>query len=430
MSSLKWGIHARSKNTTTRVSRRPGGCEALRRRLEADSIRSAIHANAPRTCLQKEVCLESEPAWSKTQDQAFGLGPRLPRHGLTGNLSFGLFSGQFLVGNPLANDLTDADVKALTVSHFAVVKSERLFVDVAEEMEGFDANVSSVQATLEQAPKVLHPVSVHVVVHVLHGVVDDGVLVVGIQSVIGKQFIGEDGRARFDVFTDLLLKFLLAAILYNHRPYVSAALHHSHDNNLVFSASPGDDALTLRLMHIAGLAADEGFVDLNLAAQLTAPLALLSKSDPVKHKPRGLLGDAQGAGDLARANAVLAIQDEPHCGKPLIKAERRVFKDSPDLDGELPFSVMHAALPAQLILEEANILATAGRASDAVLPFRPTSHKVVKAVDLIGEVNDGFLKGLRFVGGFHVSSLTENRGLVNYIIAFNWPPQQLRSVVT
>jgi hypothetical protein len=49
----------------------------------------------------------------------------------------------------LADDLSNSKVKPVTVSHvLAIVKAERLFVNVAEQVKRFHADVSSVQATL------------------------------------------------------------------------------------------------------------------------------------------------------------------------------------------------------------------------------------------------------------------------------------------
>jgi hypothetical protein len=75
----------------------------------------------------------------------------------------------------------------------------------------------------------------------------------------------------------------------------------------------------------------------------------------------------------------------------------------------------HAALPAELIPEEPNLGTPALRTYDAVRP--QARNKVVQTVLRIGEVNDCFLKAFGFVGGFHTSSLPENRVLRKYIIA-------------
>lgn len=247
--------------------------------------------------------------------------------------------------------------------------------------------------------------------------IDNGVLVVSFQPLVRFQLVAEDGRARFDVLADLLLKVFPLTGIYDHRSHFTTALHHAHDHSLVLTASPGDNALTLRLMHVASFTADESFVHFHCARQLTAVLALLCQSDSVKHEPRGLLSDAQGAGDLARTDTVLAIEDEPHSRKPLVQTEWRIFEDGSNLDGELALGVSGATLPAKLILEEAYFVATAGRTDNAVLPLGPTRYEIVQTVLRFGKENDCFAESLGFVDGFHVPILPRKRGLRKYIIA-------------
>ena len=43
------------------------------------------------------------------------------------------------------------------------------------------------------------------------------------------------------------------------------------------------------------------------AAEFAALLSLLSKPDPVEHKPGGFLGDPKCPGDFATTDAVLAV---------------------------------------------------------------------------------------------------------------------------
>ena len=80
----------------------------------------------------------------------------------------------------------------------------------------------------------------NVPISVLNGVVDDGMLVVFVQTIIGFQFIGKDSRTSFDVLPDLLLQFALASIVNYKGPNISAPLYHAHDNGFVFSASSGE----------------------------------------------------------------------------------------------------------------------------------------------------------------------------------------------
>ena len=80
-------------------------------------------------------------------------------------------------------------------------------------MERFDAHVGAMQPALEQAPEVLHGVGMHVAIDVLNCMVDNGVLVVFAQAVIGQKFIGEDSRSDLHTFADGTLKFLFLSSL-------------------------------------------------------------------------------------------------------------------------------------------------------------------------------------------------------------------------
>jgi len=137
----------------------------------------------------------------------------------------------------------------------------------------------------------------------------------------------------------------------------------------------------------------------------------------VKQKPRGFLGDTKRACDFATADSVLGVLEHPNCRKPLFETDGRVLHDGSDLDGKLPPWMASAALPTQLIFEEAYAGTPATRADHTFLPFGTAGHEVVKTVLLIREVNDGFLEGLGFVSGLHTTILTQNCVLLKYIIA-------------
>jgi hypothetical protein len=409
----------RTSHARSGVHRRARGVPPIRRRYAPDSFRSAFNAGTPRTCLQKEVLGEPKSKRPQAKGQAPGLGPRFPRHGLVDRFRFVCLTGEFRVGQPLTDDLADADVESLRVSHLPIVESERLLIDVAEQMERFHADVSSVQLALNETPEVLHAVSVNVAIRVLDGMINDLMFEVILQAIVRPQFVREDRRARFYVFVDVLLKFLLTSVVHNEGTNVTAALQHTHDDGLIFAAGTGYDAGAFALMHITRLAADEGLVDLDTvaaSAELTALLTLLRESNPVQHKPSCLLGHVQRPRDLTRADTVLAIQDQPHGRQPLIESKRRVFKNGSDLHGKLPLRVPHTTLPTQLVLEETDALAAAPGANHAFLPLRPSGHEVVKAVVLVREVEYSLLKALRFAYGFHTPSLPRNRVLGKYII--------------
>lgn len=188
------------------------------------------------------------------------------------------------------------------------------------------------------------------------------------------QFISEDRGVGLDVLPHMLLQFGLAASLDVQRADSPATLNHAeHD---LFAVLP-----TTRLnlpglvlgVHIAGLAANEGFIDLDIPGQLVKRAGLHCKPDSVEHEPCGLLADLQVLGDLVAADAVLAIRDQPHGAQPFVQADSGVLEDGPDLDRELLFAVQ--AFPDQARFEEREPL---GRTLRANRPVRPAqlSHEL------------------------------------------------------
>src|SRR5262249_38880221 len=104
--------------------------------------------------------------------------------------------------SPVENAL-QSEREAECVSHFAIVETERLFVEVAEQMERFDGNVGALDGALQETPEVLKAVSVDRAVHVGFGMVNDLVNVAALShTVIGAQGIGVEARAIFDVLRD------------------------------------------------------------------------------------------------------------------------------------------------------------------------------------------------------------------------------------
>ncbi len=101
------------------------------------------------------------------------------------------FPGQLSIRQTASNNLLHADGEAIHVIHFSVVKAERLFVNVAEQVKRFYRNVCTLQTALQKAPEVLKAVCVDITVHVSFGVVDELMNVFGPQSEVRLGFIGE-----------------------------------------------------------------------------------------------------------------------------------------------------------------------------------------------------------------------------------------------
>lgn len=147
-------------------------------------------------------------------------------------------------------------------------------------------------------------------------------------------------------------------------------------------------------MHVAGLAADKGFINFDLAAQLPCRTVLQSQTTAMHHEPCGLLGDAKCTGDLIGTNSILAVNQHPDCGKPFVQSNCRVLKDSPDFDRELAVMVHALALPLSLVRKEWNIGSPANRTDNAVRPA--PSGKIIQTIVRLSEIQNCLLQGLWF----------------------------------
>jgi hypothetical protein len=114
----------------------------------------------------------------------------------------------------------------------------------------------------------------------------------------------------------------------------------------------------------------------------------------MEHEPCRLLRDADVPRNLARADTVLAVDEQPERGQPLVQAERRILKDRPGLQRELWAGMLHVALPAAHAGEPDHMLGATDRTRH--LAVRPAEFREKLAAVLeISEVEDGVLERLR-----------------------------------
>jgi hypothetical protein len=304
--------------------------------------------------------------------------------------------GQAIPRETTASDLSAHDSETLCVRELSSVVAKGLLVQVSEQVVGLNADVGAVELPLHETPEIFHRVRVDVAVHVFDSVVDDGVLVLRLQAVVGFQFVAEDCGASFDALTNNRLKVFLLAGPYVPYYDLAAALHHSERDFLTLRAASSNDALTFRLMHITRLAADEGLVNFDLTGQLRSVLVLHSFANTVEHEPCSLLGQAKVSRNLIATHAVLAVRHQPHGREPLAQRDRRFIEDRADFNGELLPAFRRAALPDPASLEEHRFLGRAVRTLDTLGPA--LRREIVQRIVRIVEINNRF--GQCF-GAFH-----------------------------
>lgn len=284
-------------------------------------------------------------------------------------------------------------------------------------MERLDTHIGSADASLQQAPEVLKAIGVYAPIDVLDSMIHDLMGIISGQPFVGEQEVGIERGASLNMLADLRLQHRLLTACDDGSANLTTTLKDTHDRNLVFGSGASDATLALAEVHVAGLATDEGFVNLNTVAvgatHLHDGAGLHSLADTMKHKPRSFLGDAQRPGKLTGANAILRAGNQPDRGEPLFKADRRVFHNGSHLWSELAFRVGALALKSLHIRQPRHVGAATSGASDSIRPA--VSNHVAKTVIDFRKIDDGFLKSVR---RFHnVSRIANPTRFVNDIIA-------------
>src|SRR5688572_22322223 len=99
---------------------------------------------------------------------------------------------QHLVGHALPDDGCCCVREPLGVRQFAIVETEALFVQIAEQMERLDGYVGATDGSLQQRPEVFAAVRMNLPVNVRLGMVNNLMRVFVAQASVGLERIGVD----------------------------------------------------------------------------------------------------------------------------------------------------------------------------------------------------------------------------------------------
>src|SRR6476646_870002 len=280
-------------------------------------------------------------------------------------------------------------------------------------MERFNGNICSFQSAFYEAPKILKPVRVNLPVNVFLGMVNDSVSVFLIQSPIGMAIIGRELRAGFDIVPNKCVQNVTLSILKNLSSHFAATFQNSTNDNFV-RATFGHSGLShfdaLFFVHEAGLTPYVGFIYFDVPLKFSLCFLVQSQAKSLQHEPCCFLRDLESAVNFQTAHSVLAINQHPKSGHPLIERDWRVLHDGSNLEGELLFAVI--AKPDAASLNEGMFRTIAARASYfSIWPAQ--AYRVVKHALRIGKVNNRFLQCLWL---FHGLILAYVRLCVKYII--------------
>jgi hypothetical protein len=363
------------------------------KRLRVRKLRQACGNPDARKAEEKNRTSEKTAEAEQVKSLAFSLSASLAFR----SLSLVLFFGEPIPSQAASRHLRAHDSEALCVRELSSVVAERLLVKISEQVERLNADVGPLKLSLNETPEVFHRVRVNVAMRILDSMVNNRVPILGRKPVVRLQRITEQRAARLDVLLHVLVKFMLLAVRNGESKNLATALYHTESDSFVLAASARNNLFTARPVHVARFSADEGFINFDFARKLRGVLVLHRFANPMKHKPRSLLGQSEVSRDLVTRDPVLAVRDKPHSREPFAQRNRRFVKDSADFNRELFSAFRRAALPDTASLEEHGFLGLTVR---ALHPFGPALRReVVQRVVGIVEINNRF--GQCF-GAFHV----------------------------
>src|ERR1035438_6450272 len=113
------------------------------------------------------------------------------------HLSF--FPGQLPVCDPTSQTLAHPNNEAVDIVRVPIVEPKRLLINVTEQVEWLDSNVSTMQGSLQERPEVLNPVGVDLAINISL-CMGDHLMPILIKAIIGFQFITVNRCAGFHVF--------------------------------------------------------------------------------------------------------------------------------------------------------------------------------------------------------------------------------------
>ena len=242
------------------------------------------------------------------------------------------------------------------------------FVHVAAQVLLAHFVVGADVAALQHRPKTFDPICVSLAVHIfLHGMLDR--LVVR-QPDVAAVVVSVHFCARLDIFNhEALERELVGVVDDGSGDAVGPAVLRADDGRLADGAASLDDLLALVRVHVSGLAADEGFVNLDRPAERRTTFAP-SLTDSVSKEPGSFLSGFEVAVQFHARRTLEPGRQQVERDRPLLKSEVRRFHQRPSPYGEV-LPAASAAVRLRLSSPHGlNVRRFAPRAGRAI---RPTS---------------------------------------------------------
>jgi hypothetical protein len=321
---------------------------------------------------------------------------------------------QLLVGDATASRCKHETIEPLQGMELYIteIEPERELINVTPQMLFARVVVDTTDAAFENRPDAFYRVRVsHSTAVFAKGMVNR---LVGKEqatdAVVGRELVRAKRRADGNVIVNGLLKRRQIGRVNGHRFGATTTLTESE--NGLLTDRPATEIQLLVGVFRGFLTADIGFVNLDNALQFV-DVRTASLTEPLKHKPSRLLGNAYLLAQLERRDALTGRNEQIHRIYPLVKRDVRTLKDraSPNRENELRTGV---ASILTVFTDGDAFAGLTGRANNAV---RPESGFEIEPRSL--GVGNEFkqLKG-RYGAFAHRPKLAKLCGVVKYIIPF------------
>lgn len=239
------------------------------------------------------------------------------------------------IGETLAFHATQQIICALLIVHadrLAVVVSEIEFSDVTLQVRTGYMVIGSDQSTLKDAEITFYGIGGDFAACVFFlGMMHGGMLrKLAPNLPVHSRLIGHKMRVLGDIGTEHLFDVIAGDLLHVESANIAATLNKGNDLVLM------TEATEVRGFRPRG--AEVGFVHFNgysaAPKQIRAAAIFHGFTDTVRHKPRRLEGNSQGAMQLVRADALLARRDQKDGLEPEAHRDMARLENGADLDSK------------------------------------------------------------------------------------------------
>src|ERR1700676_5594425 len=137
-----------------------------------------------------------------------------------------------IVSETLTDDLrNDSAESSAIVQVFTMVVTEGLLIEIAEQMERLDTNVSTFEPSLGKRPKVFNAVRMDIAVNVALCVIDHLMDVISAQAVVGAPSVAVNVRTALNILPHESLKRRAASVLdMAQANFLGIAIQQTHYN--------------------------------------------------------------------------------------------------------------------------------------------------------------------------------------------------------